>query len=193
MKKDVCIVGHSDADIAEVVDGLVHPERRGNGSRNGNYNEKDFYDESANGYGYETAEADVSGYVNENPGEYEGPMQQTDNGLLRQNDTSAQADKNLVTSTDHSDSYDEHGHIKVPVSAIIELVISPERESEIVTKALIAILQKHHGSTMVFLKLMGSRRRIRLDPRYYVNGQDMALQDELKELLGENAFRVKEI
>ena len=88
---------------------------------------------------------------------------------------------------------DGQGHIIVPVSAIIELVITPERESEIVTKALIAILQKHHGSTMVFLKLMGSRRRIRLDPRYYVNGQDMALQDELRELLGDNAFRVKEI
>ena len=92
-----------------------------------------------------------------------------------------------------SPNRDEQGHIKVPVSAIIELVITPERESEIVTRALIAILQKHHGSTMVFLKLMGSRRRIRLDPRYYVNGQDLALQDELKELLGDNAFRVKEI
>ena len=87
----------------------------------------------------------------------------------------------------------EQGHIRVLVSAVIELIISPELESEIVTKALIAILQKHHGSTMVFLKLMGSRRRIRLDPKYYVNGQDMTLQDELKELLGDNAFRVKEI
>ena len=46
---------------------------------------------------------------------------------------------------------------------------------------------------MVFLKLMGSRRRIRLDPSLYVNGQDTTLQDELKDLLGENAFRVKEI
>jgi len=88
---------------------------------------------------------------------------------------------------------DGQGHIRVPVSAVIELVISPERESDIVTKALTTILLRHHGSTMVFLKLMESRRRIRLDPRYYVNGQDMALQDELKELLGENSFRVKEI
>ena len=72
-------------------------------------------------------------------------------------------------------------------------MVTPERESDIVTKALIAILQKHHGSTMVFLKLMGSRKRIRLSPQYYVNGQDMTLQDELKELLGENTFRVKEI
>ena len=61
------------------------------------------------------------------------------------------------------------------------------------TKALLTILKKHHGSTMVFLKLMGSRRRIRLDPSLYVNGQDTTLQDELKDLLGENAFRVKEI
>ena len=156
--------------------------RRGNGSRNGNYNENfngsadyesacdngnGFFNENANGNGYENADANVSGFVNENPDAYEASLQQSDN--------------------------ESGGHIIVPVSAIIELVITPERESDIVTKALTTILQKHHGSTMVFLRLMGSRRRIRLDPRYYVNGQDLALQDELRELLGENAFRVKEI
>jgi DNA polymerase-3 subunit alpha len=110
------------------------------------------------------------------------------------NQNGAIAEKaNSLNNDGMSNIRDEQGHIKVPVSAIIELVITPERESEIVTKALITILQKHHGSTMVFLKLMGSRRRIRLDPRYYVNGQDMALQDELRDLLGDNAFRVKEI
>lgn len=83
--------------------------------------------------------------------------------------------------------------VPVPVSAVIELSISPERETEMVTKALVAILEKHHGSTMVFLKLMGSRRRIRLDPRYYVNGQDAALQEELRDLLGPGAFRAREI
>lgn len=46
---------------------------------------------------------------------------------------------------------------------------------------------------MVFLKLMGARRRIRLDPRYYVDGQDTSLQDELAELLGPGTFRVREI
>ncbi|MBR1591229.1 MAG: hypothetical protein IJ657_09205, partial [Acidaminococcaceae bacterium] len=103
---------------------------------------------------------------------------------------SAAAQNNASVPTNAADA---QGHIPVPISAVIELVISPERETDIVTKALIAILQKHHGSTMVFLKLMGSRRRIRLEPRYYVNGQDTALQDELKELLGDHAFRVKEI
>jgi DNA polymerase-3 subunit alpha len=83
--------------------------------------------------------------------------------------------------------------VPVPVSAVIELIVSPERETEMVTKALLTILKKHHGSTMVFLKLMGSRRRIRLDPSLYVNGQDAALQDELKELLGDDSFRVREI
>ena len=174
--------------------------RRGNGSRHGNYNESfngsDYYEsayDNGNGYGYENADANVSGFVNENPDAYEASLQQIDNELQRQNKTPAQADKKLLTNTDNSGYCDEQGHIKVPVSAIIELVITPERESDIVTKALTTILQKHHGSTMVFLKLMGSRRRIRLDPRYYVNGQDLALQDELRELLGENAFRVKEI
>ena len=146
-----------------------------------------------NGYYNESMDATVSGYVNENPEEYEEPVQQVDYGLQRQNETSEKMSGDSVINAENPDSRDEQGHIKVPVSAIIELVISPERESDIVTKALIAILQKHHGSTMVFLKLMGSRRRIRLDPRYYVNGQDMTLQDELRELLGDNAFRVKEI
>lgn len=182
--------------------------RRGNGNRSGSYNTdfngssyyesaydsgNAFYNNSANGYGYESGKTDVPGYVKENPEEYEGPVQQVGNGLQHQNDISAKVSMNPVSNAVNRSDRDEQGHIKVPVSAIIELVITPERESEIVTKALIAILQKHHGSTMVFLKLMGSRRRIRLDPRYYVNGQDMALQDELRELLGDNAFRVKEI
>ena len=171
--------------------------RRGNGNYNGNYNASG-YTESAydngNAYHYnENSGANVSGYVNENPEEYEGPVQQVGNGFQHQNDTSAGVSMNPVSKAVNLSYQDGQGRIIVPVSAIIELVITPERESEIVTKALIAILQKHHGSTMVFLKLMGSRRRIRLDPRYYVNGQDMALQDELRELLGDNAFRVKEI
>ena len=171
--------------------------RRGNGNYIGNSYDSSYSESSydnGNAYHYnENSGANVSGYVNENPEEYEGPVQQVGNGFQHQNDTSAGVSMNPVSKAVNLSYQDGQGHIIVPVSAIIELVITPERESEIVTKALIAILQKHHGSTMVFLKLMGSRRRIRLDPRYYVNGQDMALQDELRELLGDNAFRVKEI
>lgn len=83
--------------------------------------------------------------------------------------------------------------VPVPLSAVIELTISPERENDMVTKALVTILQKYHGGTMVFLKLMGSRRRIRLEPKYYVDGQDPALQEELRELLGPGAFRAREV
>ena len=88
---------------------------------------------------------------------------------------------------------DSEGHVQVPISAVIELIIAPEKENETITNQLVAILQKHRGSTMVFLKLMGARRRIRLDPRYYVDGQDTSLQDELAELLGPGTFRVREI
>ncbi len=189
---------------------------------NGNVNGGGFNNGSFNGNGYNGAngeyyanenyidseETNVSGFVNENPDAYEASLQQIDNELRNQSETETRGrqshfeSKNVATASDKtpsvtnagvSDLHGEQGHIRVPVSAVIELIISPELESEIVTKALIAILQKHHGSTMVFLKLMGSRRRIRLDPKYYVNGQDMTLQDELKELLGDNAFRVKEI
>ena len=82
-------------------------------------------------------------------------------------------------------------HVYATNNAVIELTVMAEQESENVTKALIAILQKYHGNTKVFLKLMGSRRRILLDSRFYVNGQDMGLQVELRNLLGNNAFRVK--
>ena len=180
--------------------------RRGNGYGGGfNY---------GNEYSGNREDANIYGFVNENPDAYAASLKPIDTELQNQNGAVLQgrqshlenhngntfnqngaiAEKtNSLNNDGMSNIRDEQGHIKVPVSAIIELVITPERESEIVTKALIAILQKHHGSTMVFLKLMGSRRRIRLDPRYYVNGQDMALQDELRELLGDNAFRVKEI
>jgi DNA polymerase-3 subunit alpha len=186
--------------------GLSNGYGRGNGNGGGyNGENENYYD---NGYYADSEETAASGFVNEDLNAYDAPLQQNDSEPLDQNravsyqSRSRFESQNVAAVSDRVSSstnagtltrQDDQGHIRVPVSAIIELVISPERESEIVTKALIAILQKHHGSTMVFLKLMGSRRRIRLDPRYYVNGQDMALQDELKELLGENAFRVKEI
>ena len=157
--------------------------RRGNGYGGGfNY---------GNEYSGNSEDANVSGFVNENPDAYATSLRPIDTKLQNQNGTVLQGHQsNLENQNGNtynqngainektislnnkcmSSIRDEQGHIKVPVSAIIELVITPERESEIVTKALIAILQKHHGSTMVFLKLMGSRRRIRLDPRYYVNG-----------------------
>ena len=189
-----------------VLSAQARNTRRGNGYGGGfSY---------GNEYSGNSEDASVYGFVNENPDAYAASLKPIDTELQNQNGAVLQghqshlenhngntfnqngaiAEKtNSLTNDGMSNMRDEQGHIKVPVSAIIELVITPERESEIVTKALIAILQKHHGSTMVFLKLMGSRRRIRLDPRYYVNGQDMALQDELRELLGDNAFRVKEI
>ena len=78
--------------------------------------------------------------MNENPEEYEGPVQQVGNGFQHQNDTSAGVSMNPVSKAVNLSYQDGQGHIIVPVSAIIELVITPERESEIVTKALIAIL-----------------------------------------------------
>jgi DNA polymerase-3 subunit alpha len=161
-----------------VLSAQARNTRRRNGSNYAGRGGNDDY--GGNAYYSENTDATAYNFANENPETYDT--------VVQQNPTHT-AEKVAGTLSNQ----DEQGHIKVPVSAIIELVITPERESDIVTKALTAILQKHHGSTMVFLKLMGSRRRIRLDPRYYVNGQDMALQDELRELLGDNAFRVKEI
>ncbi len=113
--------------------------RRGNGNYNGNYNASG-YTESAydngNAYHYnENSGANVSGYVNENPEEYEGPVQQVGNGFQHQNDTSAGVSMNPVSKAVNLSYQDGQGRIIVPVSAIIELVITPERESEIVTKA----------------------------------------------------------
>ena len=169
-----------------VLASQVRNTRHGNGSNYAGRGGNDDYGGSA--YYSENTDTDAYSFANENPEMYDAVVQQTVNSFSQH--TVRDAAENIVGT---SPNQNEQGHIKVPVSAIIELVITPERESDIVTRALIAILQKHHGSTMVFLKLMGSRRRIRLDPRYYVNGQDMTLQDELKELLGDNAFRVKEI
>ena len=169
-----------------VLAGQQRNTRRGNANSFSGRSGNDDY--GGNAYYSENTDAAAYTFANENPETYSTVVQQTVNSFSQH--TTGDTAANVAGI---SPNRDEQGHIKVPVSAIIELVITPERESEIVTRALIAILQKHHGSTMVFLKLMGSRRRIRLDPRYYVNGQDLALQDELKELLGDNAFRVKEI
>ena len=169
-----------------VLAGQQRNALRGNGNNFAGRSGNDDY--GGNAYYSENTDAAAYTFANENPETYSTVVQQTVNSFSQH--TTGDTAANVAGI---SPNRDEQGHIKVPVSAIIELVITPERESEIVTRALIAILQKHHGSTMVFLKLMGSRRRIRLDPRYYVNGQDLALQDELKELLGDNAFRVKEI
>ena len=169
-----------------VLSAQARNTRRGNGSNYAGRGGNDDY--GSNAYYSENTDTAAYNFANESPEMYDAAVQQTVNSFSQH--TVRDAAENIAGT---SPNQDEQGHIKVPVSAIIELVITPERESDIVTRALTAILQKHHGSTMVFLKLMGSRRRIRLDPRYYVNGQDMALQDELRELLGDNAFRVKEI
>jgi len=169
-----------------VLAGQQRNTRRGNANSFAGRSGNDDY--GSNAYYSENTDAAAYNFANESPEMYDAAVQQTVNSFSQH--TVRDAAENIAGT---SPNQDEQGHIKVPVSAIIELVITPERESDIVTRALTAILQKHHGSTMVFLKLMGSRRRIRLDPRYYVNGQDMALQDELRELLGDNAFRVKEI
>ena len=39
----------------------------------------------------------------------------------------------------------------------------------------------------------GPAEDTQLDPRYYVDGQDTSLQDELAELLGPGTLRVREI
>ena len=163
---------------------IGQPRRNGNTGGYGNY--------GGNGYARDNRGSD--GYTNEstNSGEaayYENAATASDRSV----NEAAASYRNPATATAGAPGKDAQGHVRVPVSAVIELVISPERETEIVTQALLAILKKHHGSTMVFLKLMGSRRRIRLDPSLYVNGQDMTLQDELRELLGDDAFRVREI
>ena len=168
------------------------PRQNGNAGRNrayaggyGNY--------GRNGYAKDNNGAVAYGYEHETGGEtaYCESAATASGPYVRE--TAAAYPDPVAANPGGSHVKDARGHVPVPVSAVIELIVSPERETEMVTKALLTILKKHHGSTMVFLKLMGSRRRIRLDPSLYVNGQDAALQDELKELLGDDSFRVREI
>lgn len=81
--------------------------------------------------------------------------------------------------------------LPVPEGAVLELTVQADKEA-CVTTELIPLLQAHPGTHMVFLKLLGSRRRLRLHPNFYTDGSD-AFQDAVRKLLGDGAFRVKPV
>lgn len=81
--------------------------------------------------------------------------------------------------------------LPVPEGAVLELTVPADKEA-CVTTELIPLLQAHPGTHMVFLKLLGSRRRLRLHPNFYTDGSD-AFQDAVRKLLGDGAFRVKPV
>jgi DNA polymerase-3 subunit alpha len=86
---------------------------------------------------------------------------------------------------------EDAGCLAVPEGAVIELTVPADKES-LVTSELIPLLEGHHGTHMVFLKLLGSRQRIRLNPKFYVDGSE-AFQTGVQQLLGNGAFRIKPV
>jgi DNA polymerase-3 subunit alpha len=78
-------------------------------------------------------------------------------------------------------------------ASVIYLRIAPQLETSEVTQKLQEILRKYSGNNMVFLDLLGSRKRVRLDPRLYIDARRTEAQDELKKLLGAGAFVVRNV
>ncbi len=72
----------------------------------------------------------------------------------------------------------------LPPAAVLYLRIAAEKEDRATQQQLLNLFKKYHGSHMVFLDLLGSRKRIRVAPQYYIEGNDPQLQKQLGILLG---------
>ena len=82
---------------------------------------------------------------------------------------------------------------EITPGAVLHLRIRPELETEATQQKLLTIFKKYHGTNMVFLDLLGSRKRIRVAPQFYIKGADQDLQQELRVLLGPEALVVRKI
>lgn len=82
---------------------------------------------------------------------------------------------------------------EITPGAVLHLRIRPELETEATQQKLLALFKKYHGTNMVFLDLLGSRKRIRVAPQFYIKGADQDLQQELLALLGPDAIVVRKI
>ena len=81
----------------------------------------------------------------------------------------------------------------VTPSAVIYLRIKTELENEATQQSLLDIFKRYHGTNLVFLDLLGSRKRIRVAPQYYIRAADPDLQQALADLLGPEAVVVRSV
>jgi DNA polymerase-3 subunit alpha len=91
--------------------------------------------------------------------------------------------------TDGNSVQDQDGYQAIPAGAVISLRVAPELETAATQQRLLEIFTKYHGTNMIFLELMGSRKRIRVMPQYYIKAGDKELQKEIAELLGPKALK----
>jgi len=81
----------------------------------------------------------------------------------------------------------------VTPSAVIYLRIKTELENEATQQSLLDIFKRYHGTNLVFLDLLDSRKRIRVAPQYYIRAADPDLQQALADLLGPEAVVVRSV
>ena len=133
-----------------------------------------------------------NGRTNGGYGGYAQAGYDTPPGMPAQETASGYGAPSALADGGHTGATPGTGPLAVPPGAVLELVVPADREAKPVLDSLVRLLRQHHGNHMVFLKLMGSRQRIRLDPGYYVDGSD-DLQREVGILLGDGAFRVRNV
>lgn len=83
--------------------------------------------------------------------------------------------------------------MEVPPGAVIYLRISGDRETPAVTQSLMKLFTGYSGDHLVFLDLMGSRKRIRVEPRFFIDAGNPELQRKLVALLGPGSVHVKTV
>ena len=92
-----------------------------------------------------------------------------------------------------SQGYGAPAQVEPDGASVIYLRIAPELETSAITQKLQEILRKYSGNNLVFLDLLGSRKRVRLDPRLYIDARSKGVQAELEKLLGAGSFVVRQV
>ncbi len=73
----------------------------------------------------------------------------------------------------------------------IHISIDPAHEGVSVSKALSALLERHHGTIPITLKVESSGLEIPMQERYHIDGSQVALE-ELRNLLGQTKVKIEE-
>lgn len=79
---------------------------------------------------------------------------------------------------------------QISPDAVVHIRVPANMETPEVTRELMKIFKSYHGEHMVYMDLLGSRKRIRLNPEFYLAAENKKAIETLENLLGENSVHI---
>ena len=74
------------------------------------------------------------------------------------------------------------------IGLVLRIRVEEYLENAVVQRQMLNIFKKYHGRDMVYLHLMGSKKVIKTNPEFWVDGNNNQFRMEMQKLLGEDCF-----